>query len=589
MAILITPDSLAVPFVDEPTSVLAHETILKNTAFEAMDACELLWFLHPEVYREPRLTEEYGPGAVQRYRGLLRSIDAQFCEFRALMGEMITWLDPYEAPYDILPLLAPIVGIDFNYDLPEEYARREIANAIFLWQRKGTRDNFRDWIRFLTGVGVTLREFYKEVLRTNVWGQAYAELPSTMTNRGGMTYATLPHLQEHHATNTWAGNGYIDPPWTKPISPDSNYGTHGYSAARDGTRLPGYLLRNHMALYLDIPSENLDLLWFGSPFYSIFVNKIDRLLDLITFYGVVVHTFWRLLDSEVYPEELVRETAFDGVGETHCLYLDEPCLPRLANVILCTNVATKVTNADGDAPQGGPWLTFTGRLRYWTAQQDDIIESSAGTTTIPPELSPFEQWVGPVIGLTESQGVEAACGLTPWIAAVVDAGVIETVLLDEQWENPFSDVTIVTETWNTSVTFTHTTIHLDNWQSTATFSSVTILTDTWNTAVTFSDTTIYEERWEDAFLTAYLENWNLPPTTPTLLVTETWDLATYTPTTLVTEPWETYGSENTFTVVEYTEDWNYTMPSFATLEYTETWEYNFDVFETLDYTETWES
>lgn len=589
MAILITPDSLAVPFDGEPTLLQAQETILKKTAVEAMDTCEFLWYLHPEVYQEARLTAEYGPGAIQRYRGFLRSVDAQLCEFRALMAEMVTWLDPYAAPYEILPLLAPIVGIDFNYDLPEEYARREIANAIFLWQRKGTRDNFRDWIRFLTGVGVTMREFYTEVLRTNVWGQAYADLPSTMTNRGGLAYATLPHRDEHHATNTWAGHGYSDPPWTKPISPDTNYGIHGYSAAQDGSRLPGYLLRNHMALYLDIPSENLDLLWFGSPFYTIFVNKIDRLLDLITFYGVIVHVFWRLLDAERYPEDLVRESSFDALGETHCLFLDQPCLPRLANVILCTNVATKVTNADGDSPHGGPWLTFTGRLRYWTEQQDDTLQSSAGTTILPAERSPLELWVGPVIGLTESQGVETACGTTPWIAAVVDAGVIETVLIDEAWENPFQDVTILTDTWNSLATFTHTTRFLDAWNSPATFTHTTILTETWETSATFADTTIREERWEDAYSTAYLEDWNLPPMTPTLLVTETWDSPIYTPTTLVTEPWETYGSENSFTVVEYTEGWDYTLDPLDTLEYTETWEYNLNVFDTLEYTEEWES
>lgn len=449
MAILITPTSLTVPFEQEPTTLQYVEALLKKTPVGAMDACEFLWYLHPEVYQESRLTAEYGPGSIQRYRGLLRSIDAQFCEFRALMAEMITWLDPYEAPYEILPLLAPIVGIDFNYDLPEEYARREIANAIFLWERKGTRDNFRDWIRFLTGLNVTLREFYKEVLRTNVWGQAYSEAPSTILNRGGDVYATLPHLDEHHATNTWAGNGYGDPPWIKMVRADTNYGTHGYSAAQDRKRLPGYLFRHHMGLYLDLPSELLDLTWYGSPFYAIFTQKIDRIIDLIVLYGVVVHLFWRLIDTDAYPTDRIPEDPADLVGETHCLYLDEPCTPRLANVILCTNVVTKVTNADGDSPQGGPWLTFTSRLRYWTMQQADTLETYDGsvlltTDTLPVERTPFEQWVDPVIGATQTQGVEAACGVSSWVAA----GIVEIVVHDEAWESAFSDLTIFEDNWN---------------------------------------------------------------------------------------------------------------------------------------------
>ena len=451
MAILITPTSLTVPFDPEPTITQYVEALLKKTPIEAMDGCEFLWHLHPTVYQEARLTEVYGLGAIQRYRGMLRSIDAQFCEFRALMAEMITWLDPYEAPYEILPLLSPIVGIDFNYDLPEEHARREIANAIFLWERKGTRDNFRDWIRFLTGLDVTLREFYKEVLRTNVWGQAYAETPSTITNRGGRIYATLPHLDEHHATNVWAGNGYIDPPWTKPIPPDANYGTHGYSSTREGLRLPGYLFRHHMGLYVDIPSEFLDLTWYGSPFYAIFTQKMERILDLIVLYGVIVHIFWRFLDTEIYPEDLIHEDPFDALGETHCLFLDTPCLPRLANVVLCTNVATKVTNADGDSPQGGPWLTFTNRLRYWTSQQVDTLESYTGgelvaTDMIPAEQSPLEQWVDPVIGETATQGSDVACGISPWIGTTLVDATFEVVLCHEQWETAFTDTTIFEET-----------------------------------------------------------------------------------------------------------------------------------------------
>ena len=285
--------------------------------------CEFLIKIHPEIYKEERLTFELTSDSAMRYRLFLRAIDDAMCEFRGLLANLPTFLDPTEAPYPILPLLAPIVGIDFNFDVPEDVARREIVNAIFLWERKGTRDNFSDWIRFISGFRVNIREFYKEVFRSNVWGQAYHQVEGTTDPvvwremwdtllpvsslsrsrvlppsvweeeweriRPGDPYATLPHLDEHHKTNTWDGNNIVGPFYNYHFQPDINYGTHGFTQvgtfngylagseiytehwdpfvatvvfARHESPpavreiLPGFLFRNHIGIYLDIPDSN---------------------------------------------------------------------------------------------------------------------------------------------------------------------------------------------------------------------------------------------------------------------------------------------------------------------------------------------
>lgn len=263
---------------------------------EELAACEFLYNVTPEMYKEERLTFELTPAEASRYRLLLRSVDDALCEFRTLANSFLTFLDPTEAPYPLLPLLAPIVGIDFNFDVPEDVARREILNAIFLWERKGTRDNFKDWVEFITGFRVRIREFYKEVFRTNVWGQAYHNekapttlpvvwreswdtflpVPSYSRSRkippliweedwerivAGDPYATLPHLDEHHALNTWDGTEVVRPFYNFHFSPDINYGIHGFTQIRkaspdNGVVLPGFLFRNHQGVYLDIPDSD---------------------------------------------------------------------------------------------------------------------------------------------------------------------------------------------------------------------------------------------------------------------------------------------------------------------------------------------
>jgi phage tail-like protein len=559
---IVTPDTIDLNLSPvSPLDVILVDTLLKAVSTEQMDACEFLIQVHPEIYKESRLIQEMTPNDFTRYRLFLRSIDASLCEIRDLLGRMYTFLDPYEAPYPILPLLAPIVGIEFNYDIPEEQARREIANAIFLWQRKGTRDNIRDWISFLTGFRVRIREFYKEVLRTNVWGQAYAESPSTITNRGGRNYGTLPHLDEHHRTNAWAGNNILRPFFNFTQAPDTNYGVHGFTQIRQvdgGEILPGYLFRNHVALYLDVPDENLERTWYGEPYYFILIQKIQRILDLICFYGVVKHLFWRIVtdedvgwceqvtfqaipvwsegwdDLEDLPEATeetatvscneVEEESISCIAETGCIDVEDFFCGegRLANVLICTNDPERVTNSHGDSltPLWATWFN----LRYWVqwagrypttlptlgtpgeSADGDILQTwiptTAGTLTtevvLPAEFTVGERFIGPHIGTGTGQGREFKCGMSDWVLDICADGRFDDVIIFEEWNNVFQDNIEHNEDWEFSGTFVDNIEHEDDWEVADTFQDNIEHFEDWEVADTFQDNIEHFDDWEAA-------------------------------------------------------------------------------------------
>jgi hypothetical protein len=550
------------------------------------------------------------------------------------------------------------VGVDFNFDVPEEVARREIENAIFLWERKGTRDNTVDWIEFITGFRVRIREFYKEVLRTNVWGQAYRgtvvtnsptiwreswdtllTVPSSSRSRvlpptvweeewerviRGDPYATLPHLNEHHATNTWNGTNALRPFYNFSIEDDVNYGTHGFTQTRhrspdDGETLNGFLFRNHTGIYIDIhdidivdtidtfnetmplttenrindifistglrviftnlteindndivweatvdldgnvtwalhiitPEEiGIDFEWFGTPFLDIILTKVARILDLITFYGVVNHLFWRLVsiedaylchqyrysvvphimegwgknigdDLEIIPEvftvtqttncEAVEEETFACYGDTYnidignaycCAEDDTACESqgRLATYVLCTNNSDETTNSD-ESP--GPWLTFYA-AKYWSHQVDDVLQEWVPDTdgdlyleiTIPAEYSLAELFINSLIGTGTGQGVENPTTIADYIYETCFTGVFDVVIIEEEWDNPFTETEIFSDNWNYAVTFDEYPIFTDDWNLPA-FGEDLIFTDNWEYNISPDEYPIFVDDWEN--------------------------------------------------------------------------------------------
>ena len=170
--------------------VYVRRDILKRQTKEQIENFPFLTDIHPNIYKSSEA------GALQvanredflRYESLLNAATGVVLEFKSFIGNLVDTLDPDKAEYDLLPYLAPIVGIDFNYDIPEDRARAEIANAVYLWRQKGTNENIVQWIQFVTGFKARIREYYREVLTTNVYRD--------VDERG---------LGGHHVTNTWAG------------------------------------------------------------------------------------------------------------------------------------------------------------------------------------------------------------------------------------------------------------------------------------------------------------------------------------------------------------------------------------------------
>jgi hypothetical protein len=561
---IITPDPLEITLQVISPEILHNvgltTPILKAVGPDeaAFEACEFLIKIHPEIYKEERLSFEMSPAAVRRYRLFLRSIDAVMCEFRVLLQNLITLLDPFETPYPILPRLAPMVGVDFNFDVPEEFARREIANAIFLWKRKGTRDNITDWIGFITGFRSFIREFYKEVIRTSVYGQAYAETPSTITNRGGTTYATLPHLDEHHRTSTWAGNNFRRPFFNFRFQPDTNYGTHGFTQTRgdapdNGATLPGFLFRNHVGVYIDVPDDEIERTWFGQPFLNLIIDKLERILDIICLFGVIKHLFWRLITDEnadlceeitftVAPrfaegwnDVLTLGGSFQQIETISCNGVEEECIScigdtfaldidgdlcntefdstgtlinesegRLATFVLCTSDPNRVTSdafADSD---GGPWLTWH-YTRYWSEWIGDTLETwipivggfLASSISIPPELSVGEIFINPIIGTGTGQGKELPTDISQFVIDTCETGRFEDNILDfvEEWDSAFQDNIEFLDDWDVPPLFADVTEHEDDWELPE-FIDNTELTDDWEITEVFDETTEFADIWD---------------------------------------------------------------------------------------------
>lgn len=664
---IVTPDTLDAPLnfiapsIDLNTSLTAPLLKAVGPTEEDYAACEFLYKIHPEIYKEERHTFELTPDEARRYRLFLRAIDDCLCEFRTLVGSFLTFLDPTEAPYVILPLLAPIVGIDFNYDVPEDIARREVINAIFLWERKGTRDNFRDWIQFLTGYRVQLREFYKEVFRSNVWGQSYHEqepaeindviwreewnaflptpsyslsrvLPPTVWEEEweryvpGDPYATLPHLDEHHRTNQWDGNSLARPFYNFHFEPDINYGVHGstqtgVSTADQGALLPGFLYRNHQGVYIDFPDSDIvdqvddvhtskpvstlftingtpietglrviflnltgaqavdngsiwiatvsgisvtwslynytttnlgiDFTWHGTPFLEIIIQKIGRILDLITLYGVVNHLFWRIVstenaylchqysyqviprfiegwgaelgeDVELPPDignvnetlncdavdedfgECFGDTYSIDIGNLLCCQTDddppEPCgiLGRLATVTICTNDEERTTNT----VLPSPWLTYY-PAKYWSHQIDDTLEWWTPTTSgalsftdiISAEYALAEIFIDPFIGTGVGQGIELPTEISPYIINTCLSGEFEDLVIFEEWNNPFAENIIFNDNWNFTQSFISTLEFSDDWNLPAFVESLEY-SDDWNITNLFPESLEFTDNWD---------------------------------------------------------------------------------------------
>ena len=397
--VVIQPPPAENPFEFPPQNIFTDDALLRFVDI----GNDWLWDRHPEMYKEAHLIQGYDYSVIERYHEILRSIDFILGSFKNLLREMENWLDISLTPYQLLPLVSPLLGIDFNFDLPEEFARRELANAIYLWERKGTRLNITEWVSIISNCGVSLREYYKEVLRCGVWGQKFA---------GKLPYATTPDVNEYHALGKW-NQTIPNYPWYFPILPDTNYGLHGFSPTitEDPTR--GYLFRNHAALYLYVPEALLDVEWYNTTFALIFSQKVPRIVETISLFGIIWHFFSILTTEEIYEEPEEPET-FDVIGDTEGTLIESLCQGRIADVLFCWS-------SGGTYSEN--WVYATQQARYWIEYLDDILNNSdsVGDTPVPMEHGYLEDTIGPYVALDSigdipgKQGQDYKPPMSPWV------------------------------------------------------------------------------------------------------------------------------------------------------------------------------
>ena len=241
---------------------------------ESNEVTEFIWSLLPSIYKEPSLSAKLKQADVDRLRKFSKSLDYIISHFRLLINDSSNWDDPKTCPIEVLPYLASIVGVDFNYDLPEEYAREEVDEAIDLWRNKGTRYNIiKQVVKSITGYNIEIREFYLNVMRSNVFGEAYPENVTQQMKELGLDY---------HLSNTWQDpTNHSDTPF---------YGSMGGD----------YLYRNHIAIFIDADESDEILQYYNSSYRTIKIEKLGWYLKKVVLFGIVYHIIWRTKYDESY-------------------------------------------------------------------------------------------------------------------------------------------------------------------------------------------------------------------------------------------------------------------------------------------------
>lgn len=81
----------------------------------------------------------------------LQIFSYEFWQMKYSIDGQLDLFNVNTCPLEFLPYLGYLVGVDFNYDLPEQYARQEIASAIPFYKVKGTVAGIQYYVQSITG------------------------------------------------------------------------------------------------------------------------------------------------------------------------------------------------------------------------------------------------------------------------------------------------------------------------------------------------------------------------------------------------------------------------------------------------------
>jgi phage tail-like protein len=122
-------------------------------------------------------------GQLQRF---LKLISFSLDEVKGLIDAFPVILNVDKTDADYLPLIAALVGIDFNYDIPIPRQREEIKRAVEVYKAKGTIPAIKTFGRAISGLSVAIQEWPKNILMSNDPGRlsAQAFIPEIIKETG---------------------------------------------------------------------------------------------------------------------------------------------------------------------------------------------------------------------------------------------------------------------------------------------------------------------------------------------------------------------------------------------------------------------
>lgn len=114
----------------------------------------------PRIYRQK--DAEYG-NTLQRY---LEALGEGFDLIDNETGKITTLTDVENVELKFLPFYSSMFGVDYDFNVPEEYQRRLLANIVDINKRKGTKSVIEFLARELTGMKAIVKEGNRTVFKT---------------------------------------------------------------------------------------------------------------------------------------------------------------------------------------------------------------------------------------------------------------------------------------------------------------------------------------------------------------------------------------------------------------------------------------
>lgn len=126
-------------------------------ADDSRQANKLLQYL-PALYHEDKLTGRFLLAFEKILLGPLDDADVRQKGLEETIDALATFFDPERAPSEFLDWLSGWVALSLRADMDEQQQREFIANAVWLYGLRGTKQGLAEVVKIYTRLGVTITE-----------------------------------------------------------------------------------------------------------------------------------------------------------------------------------------------------------------------------------------------------------------------------------------------------------------------------------------------------------------------------------------------------------------------------------------------